>query len=466
MKRIAEDDHGQYHRKRQISSSNSLQDRLNALDEERRTIVSEMSAHHSRFDIELANEVNQLIFNNTSFREKQLHVIEIASKGSDVLVLFPTGSGKSLCYQLPAVMSKGVTFVVSPLLSLIQDQVTSLLALGIPSCFISSQQTPSTLTSIYRELSMPLPSCKLVFVTPEQLASNMRLRDALVCLHQRHLVARIAVDECHCVSTWGHDFRPDYRSLGDLRDLVPSVPFMALTATANLKTQEDIRRNLRMTGCQVVSVSTNRRNLVYKVLVKENEEHGAEMLLRYILKIQAGDPCFSGIVYCLTQDDSKKIATFLTHKGISSDFYNAGMSLEERKLVQLAWSDGKIKVVCATIAYGMGIDKSNVRFVVHFHLAKSLEGYFQESGRAGRDGKPASCIIYYGTKDVARVKAILRMHGKSPAQKEKSVVQLEIMESYCKNKTYCRRKIFMEYFGEKWSPDLCNKKCDICKIGC
>ena len=326
----------------------------------------------------LIHKANRLIFGNPSFREKQEEVVKAVLANKDVLVLFPTGGGKSLCYQLPAVLSKGVTIVISPLISLIHDQHRSLVERDIPSTFINSTQSKTVTRDILEHISSPQPVLKVLFTTPETLVNSLAFRSALNACYRNGMLARLAVDECHCVSSWGHDFRPDYRNIGKFRQAYPDVPVVALTATASDTTVKDIKRSLKMKNPTVIKKSFNRSNLRYYILPKLSEQETLEMVAVRIKKYPRGT---TGIVYCLAQNDTVKVAAFLKLKGIRCDYYHAGMSPSERDLVQAGWSTGRLSVVCATIAYGMGIDKADVRYVIHFCAPKSIEGYFQESGR-------------------------------------------------------------------------------------
>lgn len=327
---------------------------------------------------QLHHQANRLVFGNSSFREKQEEVVKAVLANRDVLVLFPTGGGKSLCYQLPAVISKGITVVISPLISLIHDQHRSLIERDIPSTFINSQQSKAVTRDILDHITSPQPLLKVLYTTPETLVNSTAFRSALTACHRNGMLARIAVDECHCVSSWGHDFRPDYRHIGRIRAHYPGVPIVALTATASDATVKDILRSLKMTRPVIIKKSFNRSNLRYTILPKPAEKQALELVAARIKKYPQGT---TGIVYCLSQNDTVKVAAFLKLKGLRCDYYHAGMTTSERDLVQAGWSTGRLHVVCATIAYGMGIDKSDVRYVIHFCAPKSIEGYFQESGR-------------------------------------------------------------------------------------
>ncbi|EQC39378.1 bloom syndrome protein [Saprolegnia diclina VS20] len=404
---------------------------------------------------------NKAIFGNDGFRRNQRDAIEATLKGQDVFVLMPTGGGKSLCYQLPAVLSPGITIVVSPLLSLIQDQVTSLVRnqpVGIPAAFLSSQTLAKLKKAIWRDLHRPIPTLKLLYVTPERLAASDSLIQVLESLHQRKMLARFVVDEAHCVSSWGHDFRPDYHKLGNIKDLFPTVPMMALTATAPQKVIDNVKKVLKIPRATIFSMSFNRTNLAYTL-----EGKALEALYKYIKTKY--DNSVVGIVYCMTKQQSEDVANYLFDRGILADFYHAGQSSSDRELVQDAWQRGEIKVVCATIAYGMGIDKPDVRYVIHYAVAKCVEGYYQEAGRAGRDGNPSRCTIFYSRRDVVKMKSIINMPKKGNNAKSRAVHmdKLEKMMDYCEDRTSCRRQYLVGYFGQTFNRKDCNKTCDNCK---
>jgi RecQ family ATP-dependent DNA helicase len=423
-------------------------------------------------EIDLANT---RIFGNPNFRPQQREIIEAALSGRDVFVLMPTGGGKSLTYQLPAVVSRGLTVVITPLLSLMQDQVQALCEMatcgGIPASYLSSQQTKTESRAVLMDLHHKdgRLTTKILYVTPEQLVKGTVLQNALARLNEQGLLARIVVDEAHCVSSWGHDFRPDYKQIGAVRiKRFPNVPVMALTATATATVKKDITKSLLLRQPAQFQVSFFRPNLTLKVIQKDYSkvpETGIPVYQEHMLNYIADHKTETGIVYCLSRDDSECVAQQIRDGvGVEAYHYHAGMTPKQRTQVQNDWRSGKITVVVATIAFGMGIDKADVRYVIHFTLSKAMEGYYQEAGRAGRDGLPSECILYYAPRDVPRI--INLLHAGSRKKRggfEKEMDMLRKMKDYCEEDRLCRHGMLLNYFGETTpAGHNCGGKCDNC----
>jgi ATP-dependent DNA helicase RecQ len=376
-------------------------------------------------------------FGFTSFRPLQEEIIRDSLAGRDVFALLPTGGGKSLCFQLPALARDGLTVVVSPLIALMKDQVDALQAGGVPATFLNSSLAADESRKRLRGLHNG--EYRLLYAAPERLMLSGFLEDL-----QRWNVRLIAVDEAHCISEWGHDFRPEYRQLADLRKLFPNVPFMALTATATGRVREDIVTHLKLREPKIYVASFNRPNLTYRVIPK-NKPY--DQLLAFL----RARPKDSGIVYCQSRKSAERVAANLTEDGVKARPYHAGLTPKERTEHQELFLRDDVRVICATIAFGMGINKPNVRFVVHYDLPKNIEGYYQETGRAGRDGLPSECVLLFSAGDVVKQTQFI---DEKPSVQEQQIAraQLQQMVHYAEC-AGCRRKELLAYFGEDYGRD-------------
>ncbi|KAI8077770.1 P-loop containing nucleoside triphosphate hydrolase protein [Halteromyces radiatus] len=413
------------------------------------------------------------IFKLKDFRRHQLEAINTTLKGEDVFVLMPTGGGKSLCYQLPATIQhvdnigqqqfrRGVTMVVSPLISLMQDQVQQLQRRGIAARLLNSAIGFEERRAVFSGLAGNPPELKLVYITPEMLQRSNAFQDTLDRLYQRNLLARFVIDEAHCVSQWGHDFRPDYKLLGNLKNQYPGVPIIALTATANARVQKDLMYNLKIDGCKIFKQSFNRPNLKYEINEKCKRHQDRLEDIKNFIQTRYRNKC--GIIYCSTKKQCEEVAQKL-HEGygIRALHYHAGMTQEERVETQRKWQQNEYPVIVATVAFGMGIDKPDVRYVIHFVLASSVEGYYQETGRAGRDGLEATCRLYYYFGDTKTHRTLIENGDGNFEQKKLQHDNLNFMIQYCENKLDCRRKQVLAYFGETFDARHCRSPaCDNC----
>jgi ATP-dependent DNA helicase RecQ len=385
-------------------------------------------------------------FGYPEFRPLQREIMEASLAGRDVFALLPTGGGKSLCFQLPALLRPGLTVVVSPLIALMKDQVDQLQAAGVAATYLNS--TLGAAESRARLRGLHRGEYRLLYAAPERLMldnwqENLRSWG----------VSALAIDEAHCISEWGHDFRPEYRQLAQLRDLLPEAPVIALTATATERVRADIIKHLRLRDPEVFVASFNRPNLSYRVTPKDQP-------LRQILDFVGKRREDSGIIYCATRATAERVAESLTARGFAARPYHAGLEADQRAENQELFLRDEVRIICATIAFGMGINKPNVRWVIHHDLPKNIEGYYQETGRAGRDGLPSDCLLLFSAGDVAKQTHFIDEMS-NPQEQQAARNQLRQMLHYAESAS-CRRRELLEYFGESYEPDNCGS-CDNCQ---
>jgi len=384
------------------------------------------------------------VFGFSSFRSLQKSIIDYSLAGDDNFVLMPTGGGKSLCYQIPALASAGTAIVVSPLISLMQDQVQALQDLGVEAYYLNSSLSFDARRDVITKLERG--EIKLLYVAPERLVHEeflSRIKDIKISL--------FAIDEAHCISQWGPDFRPEYQQLTILRERFPDIPCMALTATADELTRQDIIRALQLETAHHHIASFNRPNIEYHVVDKKSP---AKQIVEFI----KGYPNESGIIYCFSRARTEQVASRLELHGLSVAPYHAGLSAQAREKTQAAFAKDEIRIIVATVAFGMGIDKSNVRYVIHHDMPKSIESYYQETGRAGRDGLPAQALLLYGLQDVVQVKSLLANTSNETLHRIENQ-KLNAMIAFAEAQT-CRRRVLLNYFGEE-SDTYCGS-CDVC----
>ena len=384
-------------------------------------------------------------FGYDEFRPLQKDIIERVLASDDCVVLMPTGGGKSLCFQLPALLLPGITVVVSPLISLMKDQVDALVESGVPAAMINSSMQAAEISDVIERVK--IGALKIIYISPERLA----LPSFAALLHTLP-ISLFAIDEAHCISEWGHDFRPDYRSLSRLRSNFPTVPIIALTATATEKVRGDIIKQLHLPEPHVFISSFNRQNLSYEVLPKKDS-------LKTILSLLASYPDESAIIYCFSRKDTESIAEKLNAHGLKAATYHAGLSADKRRDNQERFIRDEVHIMVATIAFGMGIDKPDVRLVIHHSLPKSVEGYYQETGRAGRDGLPARCVLLFSIADKYKHEFFV---NRIEDENEQAQVRFNLDQSlqYGDLRT-CRRKFLLGYFNEDYAEANCGN-CDRC----
>lgn len=392
-------------------------------------------------------DVLKSVFGYEKFRNQQAEIIEHIINGGDALVLMPTGGGKSVCYQIPALCLKGLTIVVSPLIALMQDQVDTLTQLGVKAFALNSTLSPDEVCNI--EKRMLSGDLEIVYVSPERLNS-----DGFLDFLQKCRVSLFAIDEAHCVSQWGHDFRPEYLEFYSLKEKFPDVPRIALTATADEHTRADIVKNLNLENGKIFISSFDRPNIRYRVMPKDNEK---KQLLNFLETEHKGD---SGIIYCLSRNKVMEISDWLVKQGYDVLPYHAGLNNNIRRRNQERFIKEEGIIMAATIAFGMGIDKPDVRFVAHMDLPKSMEGYYQETGRAGRDGLPSDAWMVYGAEDIVKLRGFIQ---KSEALDEHKMLEHQKLDTLIgfAETVKCRRHVLLEYFNEKPDEKPCNN-CDTC----
>ncbi|XP_040293777.1 ATP-dependent DNA helicase Q1 [Bufo bufo] len=414
------------------------------------------SENWNRQDFSWSQKVKEELQNSfqlDTFRNLQLETINATMAGKDVFLIMPTGGGKSLCYQLPAVSSKGFTLVICPLVSLMEDQLMVLKRLGVSGTNLNAASGKDHVKWVHGEMIDKNSQLKLLYVTPEKIAKSKLFMSRLEKAYQAGRLARIAIDEVHCCSQWGHDFRPDYKTLGILKRQFPNAPLIGLTATATSHVLKDAQKILCVQRPLTFTASFNRPNLFYEV--RQKPSSSSDFIEDIVKLINGRYKGQSGIIYCFSQKDSEQVTISLQKLGIQAGTYHANMEARDKTKVHTLWTENKIQVVVATVAFGMGIDKPDVRFVIHHTMSKSMENYYQESGRAGRNDQRADCILYSGFSDIFRISSMVIMENVGQQK-------LYEMVRYCQDLERCRRVLIAKHFDEVWDSTQCNQMCDNC----
>ncbi|XP_012944528.2 ATP-dependent DNA helicase Q1 [Aplysia californica] len=395
------------------------------------------------------------VFKLHSLRPMQRQTMNATLSGEDCLLIMPTGGGKSLCFQLPAMVGNCLTLVVSPLVSLMEDQQMALEELGVPAAMLCASSDKDRVKTIQDDMVNPNGPLRLLYVTPEKLAKSKRFMNRLEKCYAIGRLARLVIDEVHCCSQWGHDFRPDYKFLGIMKRQFPETPILGLTATATTKVLEDVKTILNIPHALLFRASFNRPNLFYQVLPKPSSQK--ETMEKILLLISTRFRGMSGIVYCFSRKDSEEVTSDLMSHGIKAGCYHGDIDAKSRSRVHRMWLSGEIQVVVATVAFGMGIDKPDVRFVIHHSISKSMENLYQESGRAGRDDKRSDCIVLYRLADVVKQSCMV-------FTEQTGLNNLHGIVKYCTDVKSCRRSVIARHFGEVWDSGQCDRMCDHCKM--
>lgn len=444
-------------RKEERSLLSEKTELTNILKDARESGNSQMQQNWSRDDFPWSAKVREILrtFHISEFRFLQLESINTILSGFDLLLVMPTGGGKSLCYQIPALVNPGFCLVVSPLISLMEDQTLSLSSHGINAKFLSSDVCKEDTNQIYKMISSKNSTLKFLFVTPERVSKSKRFVSCLEKAHESSLLSLIVIDEVHCASQWGHDFRPDYKKLCLFKLQFNSVPILGLTATATAQVLNDVQEILRLASPLVYRSGFNRANLFFELRIKAEQFRDQVTSLVDIIKCEFSG--VSGIIYCISKKDCENLTTQLIENRLSAACYHADVPIARRSEVHNGWLRDDILIVVSTVAFGLGIDKKDVRFVIHHSIPKSIANYYQECGRAGRDGNSARCILFFRPHDYFP-------HSSMVMTEKMGIRNLDAMSRYCLDDSTCRRVLIAKHFNESFDVAECNRMCDNCLI--